>query len=90
MVLAEERVAPSHVRLPTVDTTDLRRVLGIGAPLEVPMAHRPGINVRLVPSLRNPPWNAEHGQVMRSLEALLAVGVMAYFGAGLLGVLGVL
>jgi hypothetical protein len=90
MVLAEERVASSHAQSPTVDTADLRRVLGIGVPVEVPMAHRPGINVRLVPSLRNPPWNAEHGQVMRGMEALLAAGMMAYFGAGLLGVLGVI
>jgi hypothetical protein len=36
-----------------------------------------------------PGWNTAHGRAMRGVEAVLALCVMAYFGSGLLAVLGI-
>lgn len=92
MLVLEKR---EPLEAPAEQATRARRPVGV-LPLpalvpqaEPPAAHRPDTNIGLA-RISTPEWNSPHGQAMRAVEATLALGVMAYFAAGLLGVLGIL
>ena len=90
MVVQEEREEAAEGQPSQTSTQSqfppLPRLVPVAA---VPAAHLPGMNLKLARGLTRE-WNAEHGQAMRVAEAVIGLGVMAYFATGLLGVLGIL